>query len=1206
MKKIYKLFIFSLVLYISFGFVITKESFINPFFAKKTTKLNFKPLKTNNITVTAPTLNDVCLNGGYKNLANIVITEGADTDFPNGTNNTLVLAMPDDFELEPNEGSITAQAGRNITGASIQSFINANKIIVIYSVSGVDKTDILTISGLKVRAKTSPAPDNQLVVESASPAIAGITAGTTVMATFNLNNLGKPVQVGSGLTFCASNLAGQTIRFNSPNADQLKWYRGAGLKLPINAATQNNNTNLNVTALVGNSPTPGTHTFYVTGKKSGDACESEETAVNILITAAPVVLLTKNVGNSVCINPPSQVSVTFTAIGSNASEYRFEMTRNGNAFNNQDFSPSNTYIFDFTITGDYSIIVIGKNGNCEVTSPPITLSVATKPSIAFKNTPISFTKSAVPAENIHSLRDYVDKAGGIFSSTNATVNAAIFDRDQINISSLIPNSYPLTYTYTDPSTGCSNAITGAGILGIVGDNVPGSGVITGIVVGGTYCENGEIGPEINITTPIFPFDSIRSDNFPNAIVKIANKYYFNPQLVTIPDGVSSVNVSLVMHYGIFIANPPPAPPIQIPGLAFPFTVTVTRKPIATIKPSGFCQGSITNFDAVYTALVNTPPNSPPPIYLWNFADPNDAEEWVTEPKTTTHTYTQPGSYEVKLIITNGQTSCRSDTIKQIVSIFPNFTISNNNLYIEDFESDDHGWREQGVKSTWGLGIPSVKRNIKASNRIWTTMPFDTQNQNIGGPDSSYANSQLSFVECPCLNIDGIDRPLLSMSIWSDTDISSDGASLQVTFDDGENWKNVGEVGNGLEWYNRKNILGLPSGAVNPDREGWTGKDLGWRKARFPLDEIKSLAIGKKIRFRVFFGSNADNPPDKYDGFAFDSVQIESRNRQSILEYFTSTNPADSVKNENIFVNAFPDPQDELTNIQYHTNFLGANPLNQDNTADPGARALYYGVSKSPRAAIDGFSNPNAKFSIWGPAKFRQKTLTPSPFEITVTFPANPANQLNIQADVTAVRDFNRPLIIHTVVVEKTIDKSNFTPPLAFNYVNVVKKMLPDAAGFFYNQPWTAGSSQTFTQSWTLYNLTQSNALNPKIYDVNQLAVVVFIQDDETKEIYQASTITTPSAAPPLVSGIEDPILKRFKMFPNPTQKELHFDFGQIMGAEYQWEIYNHWGARLMNGKFAENQPTTTCQVDNLAKGMYIVKVVNQKTKANVVKKLIIN
>jgi hypothetical protein len=1161
----------------------------------------------------APTVN-VCGTSGYIKLPDFGFQENVANDFTNNQY-TLVLSVSANFELKPNTGSIDiTTSGGGITNGNIA--VSKTQILISFLVNNMASTDRILLKGIEVSRIAGGGGDIRIsLINNALPAPVVLNAILVTLDT-SPRTIGTTTITGTGvsggaLTVCTNQnttlSANVTLSGNNTNP-YYRWYSDANLSTLLSESKDASLTDLGI-----DITSPQTVKRYALGAANGGAnppfanCAST-TATEITITIAPppVVALTKNVGNNACVNS----SATFTAISTNVSEFRFEMTRNGNAYDDQDFSATSTYTFNFTETGNYSVIVIGRNGSCQATSSAVSLNVVVSPVVAFKNTPISFAKSPTPAENIKSLRDYVTIAGGTFSSANASVNAAIFDRDQINISTLNPNSYPLTYTYTDPSTGCSSVISGAGILGIVGDNSPNNSIIKGIQINQSYCENDAIGENIRFepatfSNLTFAFDSIRSDNFPNAIVKSGSTYRFNPQAVTIPEGVSSINVSLVLHYGVLINNSP-NPNIIIPNLAFPFIVTVTRKPIALIKPSGFCQGSTTNFDAVFTSLVNTPPNSPSPIYLWNFDDPNDAEDWATGPKTNTHTYTQPGSYEVKLIITNGQTGCVSDTIKQVVSIFPNIVVNNNNLYIQNFEANDHGWREQGAKNTWGLGIPSANRNVKASNRIWSTMLFDTQNQNIGGPDSSYANSQQSFVECPCLNIDGIDRPLLSMSIWSDTDISSDGASLQVTYDDGENWENVGEVGDGLEWYNRKNILGLPSGSVNPDREGWTGKDLGWRKARFPLDDIKASALGKKIRFRVFFGSNADNPPDKYDGFAFDSVSIESRNRQSILEYFTSTNPIDSIKNENTFINAFPDPQDELTNIQYHTNFAGDNPLNRDNTADPSARALYYGVSKAPRAAIDGFSNANAKFSIWGPKIFNQKTLTPSPFEITVNFPNNPASQLNVEAQIKALQDFNRPIIIHTVVVEKTIDQNDLTPPLANNHINVVKKMLPDAAGLFYNQAWLAGSTQTFSQSLTLYELTQSNVINPKVYNTNQLAVVVFVQDDETKEIYQSSVITTPSVAPPLVSGIEDPILKKLRMFPNPTQQELNLEFAQILGSDYQWEIYNYWGAKVMNGKLDETKNRTTFKVDNLAKGMYMVKIINRRSQANITHKLIIN
>ena len=105
------------------------------------------------VTVTAAT-GGTCLNispGAYTTLGNIVILEGANGDFTSPqTNTTLILSAPAGFEFQNATGSVSYQAARNISAASIA--VTTTTITVTLSVSGTNKTDRLTISGINVRS----------------------------------------------------------------------------------------------------------------------------------------------------------------------------------------------------------------------------------------------------------------------------------------------------------------------------------------------------------------------------------------------------------------------------------------------------------------------------------------------------------------------------------------------------------------------------------------------------------------------------------------------------------------------------------------------------------------------------------------------------------------------------------------------------------------------------------------------------------------------------------------------------------------------------------------------------------------------------------------------------------------------------------------------------------------------------------------------
>ena len=58
-------------------------------------------------------------------------------------------------------------------------------------------------------------------------------------------------------------------------------------------------------------------------------------------------------------------------------------------------------------------------------------------------------------------------------------------------------------------------------------------------------------------------------------------------------------------------------------------------------------------------------------------------------------------------------------------------------------------------------------------------------------------------------------------------------------------------------------------------------------------------------------------------------------------------------------------------------------MNTANPVDPSARVLYYDISQTPRAVIDGFIAQNAPFSTWGERRFNLRSLILAQFEIDV-------------------------------------------------------------------------------------------------------------------------------------------------------------------------------------------------------------------------------
>ncbi|MDX1903102.1 MAG: Ig-like domain-containing protein [Thermonemataceae bacterium] len=607
-------------------------------------------------------------------------------------------------------------------------------------------------------------------------------------------------------------------------------------------------------------------------------------------------------------------------------------------------------------------------------------------------------------------------------------------------------------------------------------------------------------------------------------------------------------------------------------------VRIGAIPVANFTTARFCQAEAVQF----TSTSSIAPTDSIATVIWKFGD--GVEEtiniYASVPPASPnrqHLYTSPGEYEAELI-TISTLGC-SDTIRKQVFIFPNITITENNPYRENFETSNGNWLPNGsVNGTpkmysWTCAVPNgVKITSANSTRAWVTKLSDS---------TKYMDNEQSYVESPCFDIASLQRPMIRFKVFYDTDQGGDGAVLQVSKDDGVSWQVLGNVGEGVEWYNINGVAGLPGGQ---GLKGWSGRDMtDWVYAAFPLDAY----IGEtKLRFRFAFGSTADNvTPAPFDGFAFDDMFIGDRNRKVLLEHFTNAfDPTANSENDYID-NLVQSTNGEIVKIQYHTAFPTPDPIYEDNTSDPNARTFYYGVSEVPRTALDGSIDIQAQFSTWGLPIYNKRVLTPSPFSISVTYPTNPAELLNVSAEITALEDITDPINVQVVVVEKEISGSVFTDVNLGSLVfkNVEKRMLPDAAGTRVAQTWQNGTKVVVNQSW-----------NPiDVYDKEKLGVVVFLQSETTKEVYQAfySDVTT---RPSGITALPAALVQNFILYPNPTKDKIVVGFENTnITEDFQILIYDPLGKICKEAQLQQGKQGVVIDVSSLSSGMYILKLQNK-------------
>ncbi|WP_299455075.1 PKD domain-containing protein [uncultured Microscilla sp.] len=613
--------------------------------------------------------------------------------------------------------------------------------------------------------------------------------------------------------------------------------------------------------------------------------------------------------------------------------------------------------------------------------------------------------------------------------------------------------------------------------------------------------------------------------------------------------------------------------------------------------TGHCAGGVTRF-----ANKSELPGDVIGAISWDFGD-GQGTSTETNPG---YTYQNPGTYWVTLSIQTDD-GVATYKLRRRLDIFPVIEVNSEQFYVEGFDNGTAGWISHGVvdvdrvevdSTSWTLKNPDGFLIRNPNGNAWVT--DNRSNPNRINTDANYNNNEQSYVESPCFNIAGLNKPMISFSYWSDTDLGADGVTLLYTIDDGKTWHRLGTGELGINWYNTKPILGAPGKVsstldvnANPDSQGWSGKLLPingkWQVARYSLTEalIKMQAMGIKsrmVRFRMSFGSNADNQPNaKFDGFAFDDVIVSNRNRLVLLEYFINTELPNAAEYD-LTAKNFPKTgnKDEIVKIHHHTGFPGIDPLNEVNKKDPSARAFHHGIREVPRGVVDGYFK-DTLIGQWTQDIFADRTLIPAPFTIDITNAATSGGQLNISTKIQALLNFDRKITINVAVVDSAATANGQV------YYNVTRKMLPDAAGTYWEAPWVQGDSQTFDFSWDYGNL-----------DPTGFKVIVFVEDYETKEIWQAGAggvsvkRQNEGQSEHEVTGVEDELLMDGAvLFPNPTTARLNVAIKTQLSPKAQWQIWSVTGKLVKQGSWSQGKKRISIDVQALAGGWYILRVADK-------------
>jgi Bacterial Ig-like domain/Secretion system C-terminal sorting domain len=1148
----------------------------------------------------------------------ISITERSNNDFTNANNQTINLALPLGYTFNtsaPND-VVTFQQGGNVTTAELR-YINNTILELKFSTNGTNKRDRLTISGLEIGA-TGVVPSSGNIIRSGGNALLSELVDGTVLG--NLNTFAIPEV--KFITNPNSNIIGNNIAevlltpLVSLEDNGVNVFTGEGVignKLITSTTTLGTHiitmthtteegcvsiSNKTIELFDNDNAIAGLKTSYCTDE-GGDFVlfngkfptydllslsvnfANDTLAAGILGQIGDLTTLQSSLIDTTTIDyffDPSVLALpdsitNFTNEGGLLGDiiftaaYKNKFTLETDTFRQQVkifIPPTTTLTLDSNLPSalleyceDYGTIQLS---GLPVPSDGISTGFFT----------ISLPDASVTDAIAANFIGLTDNGDG-----NATLNTQEVVDNLLKFGKL-----EINYIYQRLGSGCSS--TSSQIIRI--NPTP----VANFTVPQVICEDTEINftditgydqADLNIISsadtvlnaiapPIAQWswnfnDSINSPGSNIATDSSTTHNYAEPDLYDVKlsvwtDKGCTANVTNQLVIG------------GLPNVNFNFVGTSVNEDLAFTSTSGVFSN---------LALVHTVDS-----LIWDFGDgtviaDDDNDNSQNNEKTFLHSYASNGLYNVELhaFSTVGCYDSLTRTVAVLKNIIAGSTANSGDR--ENFNTDNGDWitvPELDINGnplstqTWEWGVPD-KAVIKAQDGgAWVT-----------SLTNKYDSAEQSFVYSPAYDLRNLERPMIQLEIFKDLE-EQDGVILEYStdnfniMDSRKSWIALGAIDQGIEWFD---VLGL-AGSPGNDATGlgWTGTsaDTSWVTAKHSLGDIyqgnftaaEIDSIKSKVVFRIGLGAIASaNTKKSRDGFAFDDVFIGNRTRTVLIENFTSMAKGGDTKSQNESINTLANSSagsTELVVISYHTSFEGSDALNLQNPSEPATRALYYGISSSPQVSIDGESpltidNSVTTFDAELTKRFSVRTLQIAPFDIKLELDKNNINddKVRIFASIIAQEKIDTSFVVHIAVVEKVTNASDLDisgEPISGESVfyNTLKKMLPSAAGTRYIGGMAQTDSISISESWNPTNIVN---LTP-----SDLRIVVFIQNEVTKEVLQAAWIDYSSD---IVLAIEKDLVNNgIALYPNPANRYINIKLASKMSDMAQAIIFDNTGRKI--------------------------------------------
>lgn len=262
-------------------------------------------------------------------------------------------------------------------------------------------------------------------------------------------------------------------------------------------------------------------------------------------------------------------------------------------------------------------------------------------------------------------------------------------------------------------------------------------------------------------------------------------------------------------------------------------------------------------------------------------------------------------------------------------------------------------------------------------------------------------------------------------------------------------------------------------------------------------------------------------------------------------------------------------------IEYHSDDFYTN-------SEGTLRLNYYGVSGYPTAIFDGVdehsggSPTNSLYNSYLP-KYESRMGVPSLFKLESTYENTDGDDYKITVDaemIEAYAGLNHDIVLQVALTELHIEES-WQNQTELNFV--CRDIIPDQNGT--NLDFAASTKQSIVLDYTI----------PSSYNMENVEMIVFIQDNITKEILQGSKSIFST------SGVDGNTIDEsgITVYPNPFENYTNVSFKLYTEEYVEVTVYNIIGEVVFHSEqyLSAGQQELTIVTQEFNSGVYLLNLI---------------